>query len=198
MTSTIVYYSNYCDHSKKLLQTLGKTGLQEDMHFISIDNRMQDPTDGNTYVVLENGSRILLPRAISRVPALFLVANKQILFGDEIYQFVQTLLGKRTEQAAQSHVEPESFSFGSYASAIMSDQFSFLDMNVEDYAAKGGGGMRQLHNYASITDSAAFNNNNNNNNKSMSSFDETKVPSGVTIEQLQKTREQEFMSMSKG
>ena len=192
-----MYFSNHCDHSKKLLQTLAKTGLQDDMHFISIDNRIQDPEDGNVYVVLENGSRILLPRAISRVPAIFLVSNKQILFGDEIYQYLQSLMSKNVERVAQSQVEPEAFSFGGYGapSAVMSDQFSFLDMNVEDYAAKGGGGMRQLHNYVTIHNKV---DNMSTSSKPMSSFDETKVPSGVTVEQLQKMREQEFISMSKG
>jgi hypothetical protein len=215
--STIVYYSNYCEHSKRLLQTLAKTGLQEqNMHFLCIDNRVEDRSDGNTYVVLENGSRILLPKPVTRVPAFFLVSSKQFLFGDGIYKHVQMLLTKQAENSIQSHKEPEAFSFGgngggsssSASFGIMSDQFSYLDMAVDDYAAKGEGGMRQLHNYVTINNmdvtsssskpaaTAAYFSKKS--DGGISSMDESKIPSGVTIEQLQKMREQEFLSISKG
>ena len=35
MTS-IVYYSNHCEYSKKLLQSVSKTQLSKDIHFICI------------------------------------------------------------------------------------------------------------------------------------------------------------------
>ena len=33
---------------------------------------------------------------------------------------------------------------------ISSDNFSFLDQNTDDLSTRGNGGMRQMHNYASI------------------------------------------------
>ena len=35
--STILYYSNFCQYSKNLLQTFGKSTLNKDVHFICID-----------------------------------------------------------------------------------------------------------------------------------------------------------------
>jgi len=52
--SSILYYSNFCEHSKKLLQTLSKTQASKDLHFICIDKRTQGP-DKKIYIVLENG-----------------------------------------------------------------------------------------------------------------------------------------------
>jgi hypothetical protein len=40
--SSILYYSKFCEHSNKLLQTLSKTNVQKDIHFICIDKRVKD------------------------------------------------------------------------------------------------------------------------------------------------------------
>ena len=40
--SSILYYSNYCEHSKKLLQNISKSNLQKEIHFICIDKREKD------------------------------------------------------------------------------------------------------------------------------------------------------------
>ena len=37
--SSILYYSNFCEHSKKLLQTISKSDISKDIHFICIDKR---------------------------------------------------------------------------------------------------------------------------------------------------------------
>ena len=44
-----------------------------------------------------------------------------------------------------------SFSLGGGMCGVSSDSFSFLDQSSEDLSAKGSGGMRQAHHYASIT-----------------------------------------------
>ena len=82
--SCILYYSKYCEVSKKYLQLISKSSSQNDIHFICIDKRVKD---GNkTYIVLENGQKIILPDNITRVPALLLL-NKgyQVLYGEQIY-----------------------------------------------------------------------------------------------------------------
>ena len=40
--SCILYYSNYCEPSKKVLQTITKTQNAKDIHFICIDKRTKD------------------------------------------------------------------------------------------------------------------------------------------------------------
>ena len=52
--SSILYYSNYCEHSKSLLQSITKKTLTKDIHFICIDKRIKD-TNNKIYIILENG-----------------------------------------------------------------------------------------------------------------------------------------------
>ena len=75
--SSILYYSNFCDHSKKLLQTISKTQLGKDIHFMCIDKRVSE--NGKIYILMETGQKILLPENIAKVPALLLLNNHQIL-----------------------------------------------------------------------------------------------------------------------
>jgi len=58
--SCILYYSKYCEVSKKYLQILSKSAAQKDIHFICIDKRVKDES-GKTYIILENGQKIILP-----------------------------------------------------------------------------------------------------------------------------------------
>ena len=138
MSKNILYYSNYCDNSKKLLQILSQTSIQKELHFICIDKRVNMP-DGSIHVILKDGSQVLLPPNVTKVPALMLVNNGfHILFGDQIYQHLQP-----KEKIAQNHAtnfqgEPDAFSFNAFSSSgINSDQYSFLDMNADELLAKG-------------------------------------------------------------
>ena len=67
--SSILYYSNYCEPSKKLLQAVTKSQNAKDIHFICIDKRTKDPS-GKTYIILENSQKIIMPENVTRVPAL--------------------------------------------------------------------------------------------------------------------------------
>jgi hypothetical protein len=57
--SSILYYSNFCEHSKKLLQTISKGGAQKEIHFICIDKREKD-ANNKMYIILENGQKMRL------------------------------------------------------------------------------------------------------------------------------------------
>ena len=70
--SCILYYSNYCEPSKKLLQTVTKTQNVNDIHFICIDKRVKDPS-GKVFIVLQNGQKIIMPENVTKVPALLLL-----------------------------------------------------------------------------------------------------------------------------
>ena len=37
--SNVLYYSNYCEKCKRLLQILAKSDCKKDMHFLCIDKR---------------------------------------------------------------------------------------------------------------------------------------------------------------
>ena len=77
--SCILYYSNYCDNSKKIISIISKSSVKNNIHFISIDKRINK--NNNTYIVLENGQEIILPNNVNAVPALLLLnQNHKVIF----------------------------------------------------------------------------------------------------------------------
>jgi hypothetical protein len=129
---------------------LSKSQAQKDIHFICIDKRVKDES-GKTYIILENGQKIILPENVNRVPALLLLANGyQVLYGEQILEHLKPRQEVEVRQATQNNMEPSAFSFGGGFSNIVSDQYSFLDQAPEELEAKGNGGMRQMHNYVDL------------------------------------------------
>ena len=152
--SEILYYSNYCEKCKKLLQTLSTTKLKEQIHFLCIDKRKRGSNNA-TYIILENGQEIILPPTITKVPALLLLnRGHHVLFGDQIYQHLQPREISFTQEATNNQGEPECFTLSSGGSnsmmGVVSDNFSFLDQSSDSLSAKGDGGLRQLHQYATL------------------------------------------------
>ena len=85
--SCILYYSKYCENSKRLLQNLSKSNVAKDIHFICIDKRVKE-TNGKTYILFENGQKMLLPENITKIPALLLLnQNYHVLYGDDIQKY---------------------------------------------------------------------------------------------------------------
>ena len=159
MSGNILYYSNYCDNCKKMLQILSRTKLKDEIHFLCIDRRIK-AADGSIKLQIKNGQEVLLPPSVTKVPALLLVNNGfHVLVGDEIYQHLQPKesMDQRNEIESSSNrlnnSEPNAFSFDSFsAGGITSDQYSFLDINSDDMLAKGEGGLRQMHNYVNYNE----------------------------------------------
>lgn len=153
MTS-ILYYSTLCAHSRKLLQELSKTHVGKDLHFICIDKRMADK-NGTVYIILENSQKIVMPTNVQKVPALLLLGERgRVLYGDDIYTYIKPIQKEEIKVATQNNMEPAAYMFGG-GSAVASDSFSFLDMDASELKAEGNGGMRQMHNYVSMSDDGA-------------------------------------------
>ena len=150
--SCILYYSKYCEVSKKYLQLLSKSDVQKDIHFICIDKRVKDASN-KTYIILENGQKIILPENITKVPALLLLnQGYQVLYGEQILQHLKPKQQQEVRVATRNNMEPMAFSLGSSGGFgdIVSDQYSFLDQDPDDLKADGNGGMRQMHNYVDL------------------------------------------------
>lgn len=148
----ILYYSNYCNNCKLLLQNISKISVKEDMHFICIDKRVKRE-NGSTYIILENNQEILLPPNVSKVPALLLLnRGHQIIFGSDINKHIEGLNVVSQKKATQNNGEPLAFSIDVGLYGVASDNFSFLDQESSDLAAKGNGGLRQTHHYTTIYD----------------------------------------------
>tara|TARA_B110000285_G_scaffold233701_1_gene308317 strand:+ start:1441 stop:2049 length:609 start_codon:yes stop_codon:yes gene_type:complete len=159
--SSILYYSNYCTNCEKLIQKLGKSSIKKDIHFVCIDNRVKE--NDKVYVKMPNGTKIVLPSNVNKVPALLLL-NKQneVVFGETIHEILQpefyseTHVNSTQEQFQQSMPEePMAFSMAGGGS-VVSDNYSFLDMSSDDLNAKGNGGVRQLHSYVTINEETSI------------------------------------------
>jgi len=154
---SVLYYSNQCNNCKTVLSNVSKWPSSQQIHFICIDSRVNE--NGKIFIVLENGKKMLMPDNMHQVPALLFLQSGQMLFGVEnILNALKPKQQQEVVQATMNNMEPQEFSFGGSGShfGIVSDQYSFLDMNDNDLSAQGDGGMRQLHNYMTIHDEAAY------------------------------------------
>lgn len=196
--SSILYYSNFCEPSKKLLQTVTKQNTK-DIHFICIDKRVKDD-NGKIYIVLQNGQKILMPENVKSVPALLLMTqNYRVIYGDEIYKHLKPQVTQNIKQATQNNMVPVSFQngfsafdgFSSMGGGIVSDNYSFLDQNDSDLGVKGNGGMRQMHSYVSLQDSS--NPGLMNLPKDDHEYNTNKIKEGeMSIESLQRQRDEDI------
>jgi hypothetical protein len=171
---------------------LSKANLTKDIHFICIDKRTKD-SNNKIFITLENGQKIIMPENVTRVPALLLLnQGYNVLYGDAILNYFKPKQEQQIKQATQNNIEPMAFSFGGGFSNVVSDQYSFLDMDPDALSAKGDGGLRQMHNYVNLNymdqistpgDDHDYKNSN-------------KIPEGLTVEKLQQQRDQEMQSIT--
>ena len=191
--SSILYYSKFCEHSNKLLQTLSKTNVQKDIHFICIDKRIKD-SNGKMFIVLENEQKIIMPENVNRVPALLLLnQGYQVLYGESILNHLKPKQEIAVKKATQNNMEPMAFSFGGGGfSDIVSDSYSFLDQGAEELEAKGNGGMRQMHNYVDLN----FSDNITTPADDHDYKGSNKISGDLTVEQLQQQRESELQKIT--
>ena len=191
--SSILYYSKFCEHSNKLLQTLSKTNVQKDIHFICIDKRIKD-SNGKMFIVLENGQKIIMPENVNRVPALLLLnQGYQVLYGESILNHLKPKQEVAVKKATQNNMEPMAFSFGGGGfSDIVSDSYSFLDQGADELEAKGNGGMRQMHNYVDLNYSDNITTPADDHDYKGSN----KISGDLTVEQLQQQRESELQKIT--
>ena len=140
-----------------------------------------------------------MPESVTRVPALLLLnQNYKVIYGDDIYKHLRPQVNQEIKQATRNNMEPithqDGFSsFGGFSGGIVSDNYSFLDQNDNELSVKGDGGLRQMHNYVTLSES---------NNLSMSlpkdDFEyNNKLKEGETsMEALQRRRDEELNNIS--
>jgi hypothetical protein len=171
--------------------------MAKDIHFICIDNRVND-SNGKIFIVLQNSQRIIMPENVTKVPALLLLnQNYKVIYGDDIYKHFKPVQQVQVKQATQNNMEPSAFGFSGYGSAfgsgIVSDNYSFLDQNDDELSVKGNGGIRQMHNYVALNDAM---------NLTMhlptdeAEYKTDKMKEGETsVEALQRKRDQDLTSI---
>ena len=154
--SYILYYSNYCNYSKNVLNNISKNpSVTKEVHFICIDKRIQEK--GKTFIILENGQKIIMPENIQKVPSLLLINDgfKVIDNAEHIKHFFKPSKQQEMREATMNNMEPVAFGFQGGGSSIVSDNYSFLDQDSKQMEAKNGtGGLRQMHNYVGLNDNS--------------------------------------------
>jgi hypothetical protein len=188
--SSVLYYSKYCENCSTLLQSLAKSEVRNDMHFISIDKRKKDEK-GQTFVILDNGQNVILPPTVTKVPALLLLnKNHHVLFGSQINDYLRPEIQSNTKQTISTVTEPQAFSLGggslgSSMTGVMSDMYSYLDQSNDDLSPeKGDGGVRQMHNYVS-------HDSRDNIDTPPDTWAPNKVDSSMSMEQIMETRDKD-------
>jgi hypothetical protein len=158
------------------------------VHFICIDNRRKDGK--KVYVVLENGSEIVMPENIQAVPALLLLSDFSIVYGEDIYKLLKPKEEMVVQQATQSFMEPMAFSLGNACNpyGIVSDQYSFVDMNSDELTAQGTGGLRQMHNYLPLEFNPTINT-----PKEYDDLKNAKLGDDMTIEKIKENRDRALL-----
>ena len=151
-------------------------------------------TNNKVYIILENGQKIIMPENVNRVPALLLLSQGyDVLYGESILQHFKPKEEVAVRQATKNNMEPHAFSFGGGGfSDIVSDQYSFLDQDIDSLKATGNGGMRQMHNYVDLN----YDNMNINTPADETDYKSSKMPEGLTVEKLQEQRASELQGIT--
>lgn len=186
----ILYYSNYCKHSQKVVNFFVKNNLTKLVNFICLDKRKVDPNTGQIVVMLENGTEVSLPPNVHSVPALMLVKdNYRVIYGNEVMGQYANQIETQMNDATLGEGEPSGFSISSSNSDnIISEKFTYYDASPQDLSAKGQGGNRQMHHYVSA------------NSEGLSiktppdTYKPNKLSNSVTVDSLQQQRNEELAS----
>ena len=176
--STILYYSKFCDHCKNLLVELSKNKLKDNLHYVCIDKRFKK--NNIVYINLDNGTELILPPNIKKVPSLLMINRGGIVI-EGIDAISSQLLGNI--QKKRENNEPECYSLNNFG-FIQSDKFSFLDQSSDELLAKGNGGLRQIHNYATINQSDMI-------ETPPDTYKPDKIGNNMTLEDLKANREKD-------
>ena len=189
----ILYYSNYCKHCQKILQTLVKANMSKKISFICIDKRTTDQKTNQVFIVLENGSRVIMPPNIHSVPSLLLIKqNYKVLMGDEILKHYHPEMKELNQHATQNNGEPMAYPIlqSSGGTNIISEQYTMYNMSPEELSAKGKGGNRQMYNYVSASDDIKFI------ETPADNYRPDKLSNSVTIDTLQQQRMDEVAKLA--
>jgi hypothetical protein len=187
MPSDILYYSNYCEHSKKLLQFIAKHNLIEKLNCFNVDKRSRDVNNNQMLITLENGQKVVLPPTVHSVPSLLCVnKNYVVLTGNSsILEYLEPLAAHVSQSSSilRQNDEPISYSIEQYTanSNIVSEKFTDYNASPEVFSAKSTSKERKLHNYVGVDSNLVI-------QTPEETYKPDKVSADVTIDKLQQQR----------
>jgi hypothetical protein len=193
----ILYYSNLCVHSQKVIEFIVKHQLSNQLSCICVDKRKRDVNNNQTVVVLENGQQVTLPPNLQSIPAILCVKkNYTLVLGkDPILAYLQEKFGTQYANAAFDHPgkqrmqerEPVGVTLTGLTlnSNILSESFTSYHLGPDDLSTKSTSQNRPLHHYTSVNQDFKINTPEDN-------YRPDKVSSNVTIDVLQQQRNHEI------
>ena len=107
MSKDIVFFSNFCDYSKEVVQKINNTPLKDQITLVCVDDK-----------------NIQLPDFIQAVPTVFLINEKKILIDDDIETWFNSKTNSNHSQGQGSGDDLTPY-FGS--AGAFSSSFSNLD-----------------------------------------------------------------------
>ena len=117
MDKNLIFYSNHCPHSRKLLKILNEEKIGHNLVRVCVDS-----------------ARIRIPSFISSVPTLYLTREKKILTDDSLQNWLNVLREKKVSKKLNPYC---------MANSTFSENFSFLDggdqvpnFNFSDYESE--------------------------------------------------------------
>lgn len=137
----ILYYSNHCNYSQKVLQYIYKNNLIEKISCICIDQRSRDSNNNTIKILLENGKSVYLPPSIQTVPTVLRKRqNHTLVLGcSEIINMFQNEeqyanLQQKQSTILQRNLEPVS-SYGLSSNNFMeiNEKSAFINAPDENY-----------------------------------------------------------------
>ena len=185
----ILYYSNYCQHSQKIVNTLVKGNMKDKISFICIDKRFQDPTTKRTYITLEDSKKVLLPPNVHSVPTLLLgTQNYRSIMGDDILKHYHGDMKKKSVTFSKQVSEPSGFKLGGSIGGvnIISEKYTMYNLSSDELSAKGAGGNRSMHNYVTTDNDILFI------ETPEDSYVPDKISNDVTLDNIQQKRMDEI------
>lgn len=185
----ILYYSNYCKHSQNIIQTLVKSNLINKISCICIDKRSRDPANGQIYVTLENGGKVIMPPNVHSVPSMILVKQQyRVIMGDDILKHLHPEIKNTMTTRQNIPTEPSGYFLGNSVGGtnIVSEKYTSYSMTPDELSAKGSGSARQLYNYISVKDDMHLI------NTPPETYRPDKVSTDMTIDKLQQKRMDEL------
>lgn len=180
----ILYYSNYCKHSQKIVQTLVKHNLNTKISFICIDKRKRDSRDNQMYIELEDGKKVILPPNIQHVPSLLLIKNNyQVIYGDKIITHYHSDMKESSSEIVKMNGEPMGYELNQSVGGtnIISEKFTSYNMTAEDLGSKSKSNKRNMYNYVTIDQNVFI-------ETPPENYKPDKISSDITVDGLQQKR----------
>ena len=117
-----LFYSNQCQHSKRLLLQIQKTPIMNTMQMVNID----DP-------------KVQLPNFVQSVPTLYLPAKRQVLTDTHLFKWFEEELQKESENASKIKMADITgddsilpFQIGEMGSGLAGAVYSFIEEDKND------------------------------------------------------------------